>query len=282
MGFFDRFSKPPSKNKFAEMVLEGIKRAGEQRAVTYDKDQFAIRTPEGGLLNLSNAYPEFCAAQKEKRSEVAKIWIRMWFGNCMEIPSDFEDVRPDLLPCVQARSHYELVQLQFQVEGRPIPSRPYQIFGEHFAVSLVYDLPESMKHVNMTTLDTWGVTLYEALEVARQNLAEKQFAFIGSGVGEGLGCALQKDSYDAARILLLDTIRGFRVRGDIVAMIPNRETLLVTGADDLHGLEGMLKMATEGLQEVRRISGIALRFDGEDWTPWLPEASHPLHWKFRK
>jgi len=51
--------------------------------------------------------------------------------------------RPDLLPTVQSRSHYELVDLQFQLEGRGKPNRPYQIFGEHFAVGLVYDLPEA-------------------------------------------------------------------------------------------------------------------------------------------
>ena len=47
--------------------------------------------------------------------------------------------------------------------------------------------------------------MYEALEVARQNLAEKQFAFLGSGDGVGAPwSSVQKDSYDAARILLLD------------------------------------------------------------------------------
>lgn len=29
MGFFDRFFKPPSKDKFAQMVMDGIRRAGE-------------------------------------------------------------------------------------------------------------------------------------------------------------------------------------------------------------------------------------------------------------
>ena len=142
-----------------------------------------------------------------------------------------------------------------QVEGREKPNRPYSIFGEHFAVGLVYDLPESMAHVTQAHLDKWGVTLYEALEVARQNLAEKQFAFVGPSEGDGLWCAMQKDSYDAARILLLDTIRGFRVRGDVVAMIPNREALLVTGSEDLDALKGMLQLATEAIQQPRRHFG---------------------------
>ena len=190
MSIFDRFisSKPPSKDTFAKAVRDGIVRAGEKQAVVYDKDQFALRTPEkdGHRLNLGNAYPEFFAAPKARRAELVKKWIRVWFSHRIEIPSDFEDVRPDLLPTVQARSHYELVDLQSEVEGRGRSNRPYQIFGEHFAAGLVYDLPESMQHVTQDNLDEWGVTLYEALEVARQNLAEKQFAFLGPGEGEGI------------------------------------------------------------------------------------------------
>jgi hypothetical protein len=286
MGLLDKLIKPgpPSQDEFAKAVLDGIKRAGEKRPVFYDKDRFAIRTPEknGALMNLGNAYPELCGAPKSARPGVVQKWIRMWLATCTEMPDDFEDARPDLLPTVQARSHYELVQLQFEVEGRKGAARPYEIVGEHFAVGLVYDLPESMKHVTHAALDGWGVTLYEALETARHNLAQLPFAFVGPGEGEGLWACMAKDSYDSARILLPDVLRGFRVRGDIVAMIPNRETLLVAGADDLGSLKGMLTLAKETLQQPRRISGIALRLDGDEWTPWLPEESHPLYWDFRR
>ena len=209
--------------------------------------------------------------------------MRVLIAHCIGIPSDFEDVRPDLLPTVQARSHYELVSLQLKVQGRKEAQRPYQIFGEHFAVGLVYDLPEAMKHVTQDTLDKWGVTLYEALEVARQNLAEKQFAFLGPGEGVGAPwSSVQKDSYDAARILLLDSIRGLPSRGEIVAMIHNREALLISGSDDLHALKHMLKWAGEAMRKPRYISGIALRLDGDEWTPWLPAENHPLYCDFRK
>ena len=198
------------------------------------------------------------------------------------MPEDFEDARPDLLPSVQARSHYELFSLDAQLQGLKEAKRPYQIFAEYFAANVVYDLPEAMTHITQEQLDKWGVSFYEAMEAARENLARLQFSFIGPGEGDGLWCAMTKDSYDAARILLLDVIRGFRVRGDIVAMIPNREKLLVTGADDLHGLKGMLKLAADAIQQPRRISGIALRLDGNDWVPWLPDAPHPLFREFQQ
>jgi hypothetical protein len=87
MPFFNRlFFKPPTKDEFAKAVLDGIKRASEKRAVVYDKDQFALRTPEkdGGLLNLTNAYPEFCGTPEAKRPEVVKKWVRVWFAHRMD------------------------------------------------------------------------------------------------------------------------------------------------------------------------------------------------------
>ena len=79
MGIFDRFisSKPPTKDAFAKQVLDGIKRGGEKRAIVYDKKRFAFRTPDGGLLNLANAYPEFCAAPKTMRAEAVTKWVRI-------------------------------------------------------------------------------------------------------------------------------------------------------------------------------------------------------------
>ena len=90
------------------------------------------------------------------------------------------------------------------------------------------------------------------------------------------------DSYDASRLLLKDAIRSFRVKGDHIAMIPNRENLIVVGSEDVVGLEGMVKLAAKAMSEARPISGIALRLDGDEWTPWMPPSSHPSFNDFRE
>jgi hypothetical protein len=64
-------------------------------------------------------------------------------------------------------------------------------------------------------------------------------------------------------------------------MVPNPDTLIVTGSEDVDGLKGMLNLAKNALQQPRRISGIALRLEGDDWVPWLPDPSHALFNEFR-
>ena len=35
-------------------------------------------------------------------------------------------------------------------------------------------------------------------------------------------------------------------------------------------------MAAAALEQFRPISLVAVRFDGEDWVPWLPEGAAPF------
>jgi hypothetical protein len=47
------------------------------------------------------------------------------------------------------------------------------------------------------------------------------------------------------------------------------------------GLAGTVKLAAEALKEPGPISGIALRLDGDDRTPWMPPPSHPSYKAFQ-
>jgi uncharacterized protein YtpQ (UPF0354 family) len=265
-------------------MIDRIQQAGEKGHIAYQPEEFRLRGEgeRSAALMLGNAYKEYCAADEEKRERVLKHWVRNWFSLLRDMPEDFEDVKPDLLPIVRSRSHFELNQLRSLVEsGTPI-SWPYVPLGEHFGVALVYDLPDAMRSIPQANLDAWGLTLYEALEFARENLASLPAKFIGPQSGDGIYLSATGDNYDASRILSPELIGQFNLQGDPVAMIPNRDNLIVAGADDSEGLGAMLKMASEALEQLRPISSVAVRYDGHEWVPWLPEAAHPLYKQFRR
>jgi len=276
MRLLSRLLGPPSQNKFAKMILRRLRQAGVKRELVYDPREFWIREPEGMQFFLSNAYAEYCRAEKADRELVLKRFIASWASSHIQAPEDFEDAKPDLMPVVRARSYYEVDLRRVAAEGA-VQDYSYEIIADHLCVSLVYDLPAAMMTVTQELLDKWGVTLFEALEVAKTNLKEttKSYAQIGS-----MYAVVNGDSYDASRLVLTDLIAGMEVSGDAVAMIPNRETLLVAGADDQPGLEAMLNLAEEALKHERYISGIALRLVGGDWEQWLPPEDHPLFNRF--
>ncbi|MEZ6068061.1 MAG: hypothetical protein R3B90_20640 [Planctomycetaceae bacterium] len=89
------------------------------------------------------------------------------------------------------------------------------------------------------------------------------------------------DNYDASRLLLTDRIEQFDLQGDPVAMVPNRDTLLVTGSEDEAGLALMGDVVNRTLDAPRSMCGIPMRLRHGEWETWLPPPGHPQHRNFR-
>ena len=101
-------ASPPGEDAFAQMLIDGIRRAGETGAIHFDPEQFALTNARQATLNLANAYREYCSAPPDIRQEVFQKWVRAWFLPEKPTPEEYEDIRPDLLPVVRRRGYYEL------------------------------------------------------------------------------------------------------------------------------------------------------------------------------
>lgn len=278
MGILDRFlNRPPSQNSFANILLKRIRASGDRRPVTYDATGFRLLRSNNQVMFLGNTYQEYLRGTNDDRETIIRRFLAMWHTSEKPVPEDFDLVKADLLPALRARSYLEVDLLLAGNGEGTIP--PYEVVGEHLALSLVYDLPDSMMTVNDELLDKWNVTFYEAMEVARQNLHDKptQCAQIDSAYALTNG-----DAYDATRLVVLDFIHQLEVKGDVIAMVPNRERLYVAGSDDPDGLAFLLHFAEQDVQHERYVSGLAFRLEGDEWQPWLPPADHPNFERFRR
>jgi hypothetical protein len=124
------------------------------------------------------------------------------------------------------------------------------------------------------------VTFYQAMEAARQNLEEATQGY--ARIGENLVAFLSGDSYDASRILLVDRIRDLGLPGHPVAMVPNRDSLLLAGSDDEIGPKIMAELAAKGLQESYPMSGMPLILTRDGWEDWMPPREHPHYKQFHE
>jgi hypothetical protein len=281
MALFDRFLGRPSRNRFARLLADGLKQAGDDRETVYEPGEFRLVFYEDGkvvgVANLRNLYDEYCGAPQSERPNRLRNCIRSILSWRKEIPEEFEDVRPDLRPIIRARSFLELLRIEQEIESPDGLGIPHQPVGDHLIACLAWDLPESIRTITQHDLDKWGVSFYEAMEAARQSLEEVEFAF--AGIGESLYASLTGDSYDASRLFLFDLIRSLPVQGEHIAIVPNRDTLLLTGSDDPEGLTMMADLAETALEDPRPINVIPLRLDGDEWVSWTPEPDHPLYEK---
>ena len=118
------------------------------------------------------------------------------------------------------------------------------------------------------------------LEVAISQLTQDNFMF--ASAGGSIHCSATGDTYDASRLLLVDLIRRLAVQGTPIAMVPQRDQLLLTGSDDIAGLTLLLKMAEDGYREAARpLCPLPLCLDDDQWVDWMPDSGHPLYQEFR-
>lgn len=286
MGWLDFLLGPPSRDRFASLVMAELRKAGKGAELKYDPDQFLIERGSDGFINLANLYHEYCQAQRSERSKVLDRFLRGCLGTAgFELPEEFTDVHPDLLPVVRSRFYLESIVLQSRARGGEGIVVPQQPIGDHLSLSLVYDLPQAMRSIIQEDLDKWEVSLYEAIEAARHNLEQMgnvAFASLQGDKGEQVYISATGDNYDASRLMMLDLIRKMPVRGDYIAMVPNRDTLAITGSEDTAGLAVLCKIAEESFEKPRPISTVALRLAGDEWESWLPEPDSPAFAKLHE
>jgi uncharacterized protein YtpQ (UPF0354 family) len=276
MGWLDFFRGTISRERFANRLIAEMKRSGAHDSLRYNADRFVVERGNGGLVNLANIYQEYNDTPRSSRDEVFRRFVRgcLAMGN-FELPSELPDAQHDLLPVVRSRFYFESAALQSQARGSEGLYIPHAIVADHLALSLVYDLPQAMRSIGHDDLERWDTSFYHVLETAKHNLEQLgNVAF--ANIGNRCFASATGDNYDASRLILLDLIRRLPVRGDYIAMVPNRDSLLVTGSNDQQGLSILCKLARESFQQPRPISTIAMRLEGDDWQSWLPDQDSPL------
>jgi hypothetical protein len=265
------------------MMLDAIRKAGEKSPIHYDPESFVLRqeAEAKGVMYLGNVYKEYCAAGDEQKQILLKNFVRTWFSHRREPPTDFEDVKPDLLPGVRARCYFEITRMKMKREEEAKLDWPFRVLADALGAGLVYDLPESMMQIQQHSLDRWQATFDEAFEVACHNLraiSQQELKEVAPGVWR----SPWRDNYDPSRMLLTDYLRQHEVLGDPVVMVPNRDTLLLAGSRDAAALARLATLAEEAFDHPRSITGLAFRLKADDqWVPFLPDRDHPHYQQFQ-
>lgn len=264
MGFFDRFFKPPSKAKFARMVIAALAQRGEPGPWKFDEERFQLQRDDR-LLNLGGIYGEYLAQPPKQR---AAYFARAMLGiqaHQRPIPQDFELAKVDVLPVVRSRVMLAHLQQPFS----------HHVLAEHFVVGLVYDWHESMMYVLPDQLEQWGVDFDTALEAAGHSLLERS-GYVFEQPLPGLWVSPFADNYDTSRLLLSPVVEHHAVQGETVAFLPHRDRLILCGSDDEPALTKAIELVKEALQHPRPLSTRPLVLRDGRWTPFALEPEHAL------
>lgn len=286
MGFLDSLFGPPTSKKFGALFIEELRRAGVTDPLTYDPEGDRVifgRAEDSHSINLGAFYREYVALPKSARAKHLAERARLFAVKDRPLPDDIDEARGHLCPKLWPRAALEKTRLQVQIDGgdpTQLDIPDYEI-GSHLTASIVYDLPDMVMSVNREQLDKWGLSYYEALEIARTNLEQSPCKV--AEIGTGCYALTTGDSYDASRLLLPRLIQQFKVDGDCIAMAPSRDLLLVCGSEDSAGLKIMADLGLEATREhPRLLVPIPLRLEGDHWIEWRPAPIHVLAGAFRE
>lgn len=280
MPWWDNIWRGSPRDRFAQQLMAELARAGDTRMVEYDPAEFRLifrdASGEQGVLNLGNLFAEFTAANKSDRSRCMKTMVRAALSHMKPMPDEFDEAAYDLRPRLWTRSTFEHLRYQNILNDELGVDWPLEDVGEHLQLSLVYDLPESVRSISMVDLNRWDKSYWEARERAVENLAEVEVVY--ARLGDALYVTDTGDTYDGTRLIMLDFIRQLEVPGRPLAMVPNRDTLIVTGTESIEGQEQMLAIAAmEMQQKPRPMTGVPLVLAADDqWEDYRVSEDHPL------
>jgi hypothetical protein len=266
------------ERKFASLVEDVIHREGEPVRIEYEADSFSLIGPGGMTFPLIDLYRAYQAASPSRRRDLLQQVARAWLSATKPPPQVFDDARANLFPVVLRRSTHECDLLELQVADGP--GDLSRVFATHLAVGVVFTKPDSIMQLTEKALSGWGLSLDDSLEVAYVNLRNHS----RDGLAErnpGYWVGTWDDNLDSSRILLPEVIERCKVKGLHVAMCPRMDALIVTGSEDVEGLEMMASQAEWFARGHRFLSGHAVLVAGGRCTPFELPREHPLQRRFQ-
>lgn len=270
------FKDKPGNDAFAERFIASARRNGVSAPMDYETDLFRIRVGDGSYFNLHNAHRAYLDAERGRQREALEIFVR-GLHHRDDRDAGWDELRPMLRPIIRSISQLEQLRLQsIEKVGWDHPSTlQFRRITEECVELLAIDHPEHTLTKQDGPDPAWGVSLYEALDMARGNLRGiEQLPF--QPLGPGLFQAVWQDSYDSSRALLPELVNRVPVTGRPVFMLPTRDLFMVAGERDLGAQARMFDIAEDAVAAGRAISWELLRHDDEGRIQAVEPASDAL------
>ncbi|MFZ6653855.1 hypothetical protein [Undibacterium sp. TJN19] len=272
MGFFDFFSSKPSTKKFGQIVINYARANGFQQPINFDEAEFRLVVGDNAshVLNLHNAYRDYCAVPKHQRDTVL---LKYTAGLKIEgIPDDFASAKAHLMPSLKPRGQGEYLRLTSKIQDKEMSYDAAALpFSDDAVLMLAYDTEHSMALVNKSNYESWGVTMEQALAAALDNLRDRTADHFVD-LGHGLVAGVWDDAYDSSRILLHDLAYRANCGSDPVMMIPSRGRFLLTASNAIAGQLKMIEVARLSSEtDGRTVSACMYKIKGDQLVVYTPE-----------
>jgi hypothetical protein len=269
MSFLDRLLGRPTLDGLIKDTTRWLQSQGCTDIQAFP-ERMEIRLQRGGgthTIALANLRREYDHAPRAQRQAL----LQKFLGSLLvdnAIPDDYANARPRLMPVVRSVGGMGIARLGTTTTDDVPPDQgaAQRPLVADLVVALVIDLPDSMVYVQGRSLAQWGVSWEQALQDAIGNLRGLPEHGGWKEVVPGVWSGQWGDTYESSRLLVPDLIYRLGI-DDPVAMAPFRHGLLVTSAGNAAGIQALVQLAHNALDEQGRwVSFELLRLQGSTWT----------------
>ena len=244
MNLFGLFKgKPVTFLVFRDKARLALRRRDPTAQIVPNENGFRVIFEEARPVdcNLRNLYADYVKAPGELESVLQK-WTNGIVASA-ETPADvtWAEAQSTLRPVLKDAASLELARAHMKKAKSPdgLPSEPF--LGD-LQVIVMREDGATLTGITQIVLESWGVTLQEALRQAMNNMNLLSFPAVsnemrtgGKGdAGEVVGVTFQHD-HSTAAWLLSERFRDFvamRLQGDYHIAVPNRDRLIAVRADE--------------------------------------------------
>jgi hypothetical protein len=222
----------PTRDGFAQTVIRRFAKAG-MSDFEYRAADFSIQRPgNSNAVFLHNVFQNYCQADAQGKETILCRFVNA-FAVESKIPSDLESARTGFMPVLRDFRYISLSRLALESRGADkIHLTPELPFAPELNILCACDFQDSMSLVNQEKLQSWGVSLETAVQIAKENLRDRTDPKGFTELRDGVHLGTWNDSYESARLILPDYFYRLQLEGDPIAFIPNRDILFVCGELD--------------------------------------------------
>jgi hypothetical protein len=287
----ERDEEEEERVAFREEVIELLEGSVEGDSpieeIELDDDDlvFEVRLRSGTrvVVNLNATYDETRALDGEKREQRLERFVRGTVATWPKVEGggddegSWDEVAERLVPLLRAAQHYAAI---------PRDKRPCHRRWDTGLIELAgIDSDDTITQVNDSHLKRWGKTFDQVLDASVRSFAEctsdDDVEIFDDDVPYPIWHVARDDDYQSSRLLIPGWLAAFdgRVTGRPIAIVPDRNTCIVSDDDALDAIARLIEIARDTYKESpRRITPVLYTVDDRDEVvPLTLPANHPHH-----
>jgi len=222
--------------------------------------------------NLHNAYLKY-KASPENLSSILETYSNTLIENLSELLNEID--RNRIFPVIKDKSY--ILQISSMVKEKSKDKEMpflYKKLNDLLYLVFVLDAENSMRFLNQKDLIKLGLKTTDLLTLSIENL-KREFAGLSvKGDPSGLSMLIADGNYEAS-FFIVDSLwdkKVFPVQGDIVLHMPARDTVLITGSEDLDGLKRVSEIINNNVNKLSYpITNVGFIRKNDAWELYYPK-----------